>query len=228
MIKFDERDPYPLLEPGTHTYPEAQEHSKKVDKWLGLQTEQVEAVLLENAPPARIAGKRQELWIGLPTQALLTPYTEIRRVLEQIQLRAEQTVVDLGAGYARIGFVIGAHYPKTHFIGYEYVKERVVEAKRCLQKWPYPLIEVYEADLSSEDFQPLPADVYFLYDYGTREAIAKTLEDLRIIAQNRAITVIGRGRASRDAIERLCPWLSQVIPPHHYEHYSIYRTAAEA
>jgi hypothetical protein len=80
------------------------------------------------------------------------------------------------------------------------------------------------ADLSDLAFRPLAAEFYFIYDYGTPRAISKTLEDLRVIAQRQAITVVGRGRSSRDAIEREQPWLSQVMKPEHHGHYSIYRS----
>ncbi len=78
---------------------------------------------------------------------------------------------------------------------------------------------------SHPDFKPDAADFFFIYDYGTRPAVQKTLEDLREIARSRPITVVGRGRLSRDAIERQHPWLSQVCPPRHFKNYSIYSSA---
>ena len=51
------------------------------------------------------------------------------------------------------------------------------------------------ADLSALDFKPEPAQFYFIYDFGSREAIEKTLQDLRSIAALQPISVIGRGRS---------------------------------
>jgi hypothetical protein len=82
-----------------------------------------------------------------------------------------------------------------------------------------------QADLNSPDFAPAPADIYFMYDFGSRDAIEKTLHDLREIAKTRPITVVGRGRSSRDAIELRHPWLSQVTQPLHTKNYSVYRSA---
>jgi hypothetical protein len=218
MLLFDPKDPFPLA--GEHSYAQAQAHAQQVDRWLGLRTAEIEASL---------ALKRQlsqQLWIGLPVTAMLTPYTELRRILATLEPAQGSTIVDLGAGYGRMGFVVTAHYPGVRFVGYEFVGERVEECRRCMkgdfaQKGDFDMIQ---ADLASPGFAPIPADHYFLYDYGTREAIDKTLEDLRLIARARPITVVGRGRASRDAIERRQPWLSEIIAPQHFGHYSIYRS----
>jgi precorrin-6B methylase 2 len=139
---------------------------------------------------------------------------------------AGQTVVDLGAGYGRLGFVISRHYEGVRFVGYELGAERVAEGRRALRAAGIDpgLIELIQADLAAPDYEPIAADFYFIYDYGTRDAIAKTLADLQKLARQRPITVAGRGRAARDAIERGEPWLSQVIPPVHRGRYSIYRS----
>jgi len=155
---------------------------------------------------------------------MLTPYLEIRSLLEFLKPLEGTTIADLGAGYGRMAFVIGTHFPNIHFIGYELVHERVEESHRCLEPRGFKNVQMIEADLSSPEFRPISADYYFIYDFGTRDAIEKTLQDLRTIAQTRAITVIGRGRASRDAIERSHPWLSQIIPPHHTRNFSIYQS----
>lgn len=218
MIRFDPTDPFPLVAPESHSYAEAQEHSALVDAWLGFTVDAIESDLV------RPEGDRN-YWIGLAPRALQTPYTELRYLLELLKLEPGETIVDLGAGYGRMAFVVGRHAPEVRFIGYEVVPERVREAKRCLARLEDSNTEIVEADLASTEFRPHEADVYFLYDYGSRSAIEKTLADLREIAAKRSITVVGRGRASRDAIERGEPWLSQVVAPEHHPHFSIYRSA---
>ena len=94
QIPFNSNDPYPLLTSGTHSYAEAQTHSEAVDAWLGIQTGPIEAELVRQG-----SHLPQELWIGLPIQTLLTPYTELRRFLEHLQPPLGSTVIDLGAGY---------------------------------------------------------------------------------------------------------------------------------
>src|SRR5690606_13371721 len=123
-------------------------------------------------------------------QSMLTPYIEIRILLESLQLPSGSRVVDLGAGYGRMGFVIGKNYPQLEFIGYEMVPERVEEACRVLNRFAYPNVRMEECDLSAPSFRPEPADCYFLYDYGTRADVEKTLLDLQSIARARPITVV--------------------------------------
>ena len=220
MLHFDPQNPYPLLLPGVASYSEDQAHAAAVDHWLGLETGRIEAELAGHARRAD-----QQLWIGLPVQAMLTPYTEFRAILDRLGPLPGQIIVDLGAGYGRMGFVIARHHPEVRFMGYEYVSERVRAGQDRLAASGAPgEIRLIEADLAAPDFSPVAADFYFLYDYGTGDAIEKTLEDLRRIALTRPITVVGRGRASRDRIERGQPWLSQVHPPEHCGHYSIYRS----
>jgi hypothetical protein len=218
---IDSGDPYPL-QPGI-TDREAMSYSEQVDAWLGFSLADTERAIRERLGESRL-GDAQEYWVGLNIQSLLTPYTEIRELLERLRPGPGETVVDLGAGYGRIGFVLGRYYPGVRFVGYEFVAERVREASRCLATFAYPGIEMRQVDLSAPGFRPEPADFYFLYDYGTRPAVEKTLEDLREIASARGITVVGRGRLSRDAIERHHPWLSQVVAPEHFRNYSVYRS----
>lgn len=227
MLDFDPNDPFPLVPEDRFSYPQEQLHSAQVDEWLGLRTSLCEAKISSvytrsnahpHAPPLD-----QNLWIGLPVQTLLTPYLEIRRILDRLGLEPRSRVVDLGAGYGRMGFVMARHHPEAEFIGYEYVSERVNEGQQALERTRSPKrVRLLQADLKSLDFAPDDADAYFIYDFGSRLAIEKCLQDLRAVARIRPIQVIGRGRASRDAIEREHPWLSQVIPPIHGRQVSIY------
>lgn len=123
-----------------------------------------------------------------------------------------------------MGFVMARHYPDCQFVGYEYVRERAEESQRALLEKGCTRARIECADLADVEIKPCAAAVYFLYDYGSRAAIEKTLFDLQNIARHQTICVVGRGRGSRDEIERRQPWLSQVWEPAHYRHYSIYRS----
>lgn len=215
MLQFHPNDPYPLFSAEDFSYSEIQSHSEAVDRWLGLQVEEIEYSLAKVGCRSRApgsGGEHQQLWFGLASRSLLTPYSEIRSLLARLQLQPGSTVVDLGAGYGRMGFVIGRHHPSVSFIGYEYVGERVREARRCLEKMNYSSARMVHADLSSPTFNPEPADHYFMYDYGTQKAIEKTLHDLRRIARRRPITIVGRGRHCRMAIESRHYWLAKKFP----------------
>lgn len=204
------------------SYAEAQKHSAMVDSWLDLRTIEIETELArEKSGPKN---RDQERWIGLPTHALLTPYSELRKILFLLSPSRGSKIVDLGAGYGRMGFVLARHYPDATFVGYEIVEERVKEAKRCLAHHKCRNAEMMCEDLSADRFPLAVADFYFIYDYGSRIAITKTLNDLRIIARSRPLVVVGRGRLSRDLIEQQNPWLSRINAPEHHGNFSIYRS----
>ena len=119
-VDFDPRDPIPWVEEDQWTYAREQAHSERVDEWLGLRTEETEARVQAETK----AGQDENLWVGLPVTALLTPYTETRRMLAMLALPPGARIVDLGAGYGRMAFVIQAHFPELSFTGYEKVGAR--------------------------------------------------------------------------------------------------------
>jgi hypothetical protein len=122
-----------------------------------------------------------------------------------------------------MAFVLKRHAPSVRFIGIEYVEQRHLEAKRLAELHGLENANLICADLSSDDFVLPVADVYFIYDFGSKPAIRKTLLQIQEIAFNRPITVVGRGRSSRDLIEKENPWLSEIIQPKHFRNFSIYR-----
>lgn len=201
-------------------YAEAQAHADQVDAWLGFRIPEAERALRQSPVPA---GAR--LWEDLPPRTFQTPYTELRQILERLRPRAGDTIVDLGAGYARLAFVLARHYPGAFFLGYEISSVRVNEARRVLALHHHTHARLELADLGSPEVQLPWARAYFLYDFGARPAVARVLQELSRLARQRPIAVVARGRLSRDLIEREEPWLSQVVPPEAYAHWSLYRSA---
>lgn len=191
------------------------------DRELGYRIPEVEAGL----QPVQGA----ELWQSKGSRIFQTPYRELDSMLEALALEPGSKIVDLGAAYGRLGLVAAA-LPAAgiEFMGFEISPERVAEARRVYALQGLDPGQMVEADLSCPDFVPPEADAYLIYDYGTRAAVQKTLEDLKSISQGRlsrgllGIRVVGRGRLSRDLIERAHPWLSQVHTPCHLGNYSIY------
>ncbi|WP_413612979.1 SAM-dependent methyltransferase [Bdellovibrio sp. HCB-110] len=222
MIEFDAKDPFPLLSLDSYTYKEAQDHAILVDEWLGLQIQNCEGkVRARSASDTDVA---QQNWEHLSPQAFQTPYVEIRNILDLLNLSAGKHIVDLGCAYGRMGFVLGAHYPGVHFRGYELEPARVLEAQRILATYSYTNIAIHVADLAAEDFVLPEADVYFIFDYGSENAVKKTLGDLQKIAQKRSIEVVARGRLSRFLIHKEHPWLAEIHAPRHFHHFSIYQS----
>jgi len=104
------------------------------------------------------------------------------------------------------------------------VEQRAEEGRRIMRQWGLESARIETADISSPDFMLPPAELYFIYDFGSRTAVAKVLLDLQQVASKQAIVLIGRGREVRDQVEREHPWLN-VVPPEHHGNFSLYRSA---
>lgn len=223
MILFDPGDPFPLLDPRTHTYRDAQAHSTQVDRHLGFHFQNIEEALVKQDPYQK-QDEAVQTWRGLPVQAMQTPYTEIRYLLSLLNPIPGQSISDLGCAYGRMAFVIGRHYPEVSFTGFELVQERVREGQRVLAQFPFPKVHLEAADLSSAGFQPPISDFYFIFDFGSKSAIDKSLNDLRGIARRQPVTVIARGRGIRHEIYQSHPWLSAINTPEVHDHFTIFRS----
>lgn len=199
------------LAPDLDSYQEEKNHSEAVDAWLGLNISEVESKL------KKIEG--QEIWTKVPVSTMLTPYSEIKKILQELNPQPDDLVVDLGAGYGRMGFVIEKYFPGVKFCGLELVAERVQEGNRALKKFGACRSQLEVFDLALQI--PPRAPFYFVYDFGTDQAIGKLFCALRDF--HAPITVAARGRGVRDCIEKKHPWLGEVIAPKHFPHFSVYK-----
>ena len=234
QLKFEPRDPFPLINPANYSLAQLQNHSAEVDRWLGFKIDRVEKDLAEagcRAKPYNASKHSQQLWFGLAAQDLLTPYVELRSLLEALNLAPGTLIADLGAAYGRLAFVIARHYPHLSLYSYEFVGERLIEARRVFDNFldtlperddVQPSVRFQHTDLSSVDFVPVPADVFFVYDYGCQKSIEKTLYDIRRF--NHKVLVLARGRHSRMLIEsRHQHWLTKNDPDGAETRLTMYR-----
>lgn len=207
-------------------------HSEDLDRELGVAVEAIEVGLLEIAKSKLPDGDHKkwgqaihegnQTWVGLSHQTLQTPYGELREICELLNPQDSTTVVDLGAGYGRLGLILGSFFPEVNFIGHEYVPERVREGQRILELYKCQKAQLLQKNLTSPDYQLPLAEYYFIYDYGTVPHLRRTLKQLEVISEKKNFKVIARGKGVRSLIQYEFPWLSQVYAAIHREQYSIY------
>lgn len=206
--------------------------SEEMDKKFGLRINEIENNLLKAARSLRPDGDMDNLgsvmhagsqtWIGLDPQTLNTPYEELIKLCEVLKPKPGTHMVDLGAGYGRLGLILNEYAKDVRFTGYELVKERVDEGNRVFKELGLSHYQMITQDLTSPDFKIPEADYYFIYDYGKVAHIRETMKQLEVMADKIKFKVIARGKGSRSIIEHEHPWLSQVFDVHHEENFSIY------
>jgi hypothetical protein len=206
--------------------------SEEVDKHFGYEVDRIERDLFLSAKNLRPDGNLTNLshvlhggnqtWVGLEPQVILTPYDELLLICQHLSPKAGQTMVDLGAGYGRLGLVLHKICPGVKFIGHELVSERVVEGNRIFDRENCEAARLFTTDLTNDEFILPEADFYFIYDYGKVEHIRKTMKQIEVMADKRNIKVIARGLGTRSIIDHEHPWLSQVYPVIREKNFAIY------
>lgn len=120
----------------------------------------------------------------LNEEALNTSYFDFYQILEA--LPPQSSIVDVGAGYARMA-LLNDYLGLSHkIISIEAVKERLVAAKSYCDKRHEFVVQ----DILHENFHLPKADYYFLY-LPTGRLFEKVLEEILQIAQTKKVRVIG-------------------------------------
>jgi len=214
----------------------ARQHSILLDKILGFDLKGLEEKLVKLGRTKLPDGSFEywgpaihdgaQTWVGLDVQTLNTPYAVLLRICELLELKNE-TVIDLGAAHGRLGVVMGALYPHAHFMGHEYVPERVEEANRIYARWGYVNAKCEVQDLFAKEFVLPEVDVYFIYDYGRHDHINATLGQISSEAAKRSIRLVARGQATNKLIADHHPWALLEYEGEGEEHFNIYRASPE-
>ncbi len=208
------------------SYAAAKIHSAQIDQLLDFQYQPLENALNEKFKSESHSHSESEkqMWIGLDVHSMQTPYSEILEMIKVTQPKETDHWIDIGAAYGRMGITLAITRPRMRFTGYEIVNERAIEANRIYKKWNFQNAEVYALDLAAPNVLIPPADLYFIYDFGSKKDADCVLEKLRILALEKPIQVIARGRGIKNWIMMDYPWLSQTNPPTHFTHWSWFRS----
>ncbi len=203
--------------------------SAEIDKALGFRVSGIEKELLSRARETLPGGdhhswgahlhRGNQTWVGLDPETIQTPYSELIRLCGKLPLQKNDRVMDLGAGYGRLGIVLHTFHPGIEFRGIEFVPERVIEARRVYENLGMNPEEMSVGDLTATDFFPDEARHYFVYDFGKVPHIRNLLNQLSEIADRRKFTLTGRGKGIRSLIAHEFHWLT---PVYEEENFSIY------
>lgn len=208
------------------TYSLAKEQSYKIDQILDFRSEEVEKELVaksqDNSSQASQPDRRT--WVGLDVQAFQTPYSELAEMVRLLSPAPDELWVDLGAGYGRMGIVLAIFAPEVNFLGHEIISERANEGSRVFKTLDLERARLSSTNIAAREFQIESADLYFIYDFGSKSEVYSVIEKLSVIAKSKKIRVIARGRGIRNWLLQDFPWLSQVEDPVHYEHWSLFRS----
>ncbi len=164
----------------------------------------------------------KQLWLDYDIQGIQTTYKEILEMVHFLKESSIQKWCDLGAGYGRLGFVVGVICQPSEFIGIEYAQLRVNEGNRLYERMNLSQCRLVQADLADEHLDLPLSEVYFIYDFGSHADVEIVLKKLQVIATCQKIVVIARGRAVRRWILSDYPWLGQVNSPQHFENWSVF------
>ena len=177
-------------------------HAKFLDKELGYRIPKIEEKLLKKFSAydkaVDISNKKQhyqgtETWIGLHPQILQTPYCDIYKALELLSDKDIRHVVDIGAGYGRVGLVLSVLMPEAQFTGYEIVKQRRSEASRIFTKLKLKNSAIELQNVLEDSFEIPEADVFFIYDFSEREDVNIILRKMLERMRNREFYLITKG-----------------------------------
>lgn len=123
-------------------------------------------------------------------------YTTLLMMLRYLKISTGAEFVDLGAGFGRVGFVLGLMRPDIRFRGYEFIADRVTAANLIAKNFGVDQHVCFQAqDLSALDFQIPVAEVYYMYDPFTDETYQHVLKQLVEIGAKKRITVVTKGNA---------------------------------
>ncbi|MBT3980853.1 MAG: methyltransferase domain-containing protein [Bacteriovoracaceae bacterium] len=207
------------------------QHATHVDKVLGFNIAKIEQKLLgkyraffKKSDNANRKNHYQgtQTWIGLHPQVLLTPYAEISHFLSLFKKYDPKTIVDLGAGYGRVGIVMNALLPKASFIGYEILDVRVKEAQRVFEKYGLENCEMRSQNILDKSFEMPKADVYFIYDFSDPLDLRIILKRLSEKLSTQRFFIVARGDGIRSLIQLKFPEFWAVHGAIHKKQWSIY------
>lgn len=123
-----------------------------------------------------------------------TPYGKFHSRIGALGFTPEQKfrVIDIGAGFGRLGIYLGVFYPNAEFLGYEIVQERVQECNRISRQFGfYPRVRCQQQNLADPAFHLEEADLYYAYAPTNLRTGEKVMRELKSIAERKNFLFLG-------------------------------------
>ncbi len=156
-------------------------------------------------------GERLFAGAGLGVQS---SYLSLFIALQRMDV-CDERIIDLGAGFGRVGLVLGLLFPEARFTGFEYVGHRVQKAQAAAERVGIsPRILFLKQDLSVPDFTIPDADIFYLYDPFTPQTYNYVLRQIKEIGSRRRVRVVAKGGALprfRESVGRLEGWSAPLL-----------------
>ena len=197
------------------------EHSQFLDQEFGFNISAVEQKLISNEKRGVYSGESRS-WVGVSPHIFQTPYSEIYEFLLYFKNIDFNKVVDIGAGYGRIGIVLNALYPNCQFVGIEFVEDRVTEAQRVFNSLRLQNAKMLSQNVISPHFVLPVSDIYFVYDFSDLRDLENLLRKFDILWDKQEFFIVVRGKALRSLIQNKYPQFWRLNGAFHNEHWSIY------
>jgi 16S rRNA G527 N7-methylase RsmG len=192
------------------------EHSSFLDDFLGIDSLRIETAL------AREKTRETKTWVGLDPQTLQTPFCEIFSFLNFLKQFNPQHIVDLGAGYGRVGIIMKMIMEDSHFSGYEFIESRFDEMCRVFETYEITNATLSNKNIMDVNFHFPKADVYFIYDFSDLASIKKMVAKFTEIFNQENLFLVVRGKAMRSLIQNQYRELWALNGAIHTENWSIY------
>lgn len=151
----------------------------ELDNLLGLSFASQERELYEDLRERQNNEYDGELvWPVNGQDYVWTRYDAIRALTRALQLRSDDVLYDLGAGYGRLPVYAGITSP-AQTRGIELVPERVEIARRAIDRLKLPNVEIIQTNVLDHDFSD--GTVFYMYSpfsTATRDEVTRRLGDV--------------------------------------------------
>lgn len=207
--------------------------SQLIDKKLGYKSHDIEVQLQNKKNQIK---EDRKTWIGFDNEIFQTTYSEfleIYQVLVESDSRTDRSsplkIVDVGSAYGRISIIKEIFFNETQLECWEIIKERHDEAVRVFNfLFPNVIqesVRFVNQNILSEEILFPNAHVYFIYDFSDLADFLIVLKKLSEVARKQKMSVVSRGRGSKNWIYQYAPWLCEIVEPKKFDTWILFQSA---